>query len=374
MYVERKGGEEEALVPESDQEAYEAEFVKLREEGADEEPAPSHTPMSWTKLGFCSVVLAVLIAIPVSLYPPSELAKFWYGPLMGLASTIPSAGAPVAGGIVFFPILMLAGFSPSQAVAYAAATQMIGVGLFVPGSFIVYEAYAVFLHDILFWGTFSGGIGVSLTLFVFEYFFGDPEWYVLLIFTIVVVVLILSVVHDLNNPKGTMRRRPSAGSWREMMNNQEAENVGSNDVVPDNEKPHVPRSSILATGLAGGIITGFIGIGIEKMLYMLLTMHPERVEVDTTQAGVSCITVVGLVSAIAATYYFTVGLVPVCLWLVSLPGTWLGSLFGARLADQFGSRNVLVFFVVFLCLEVVYNVCVLTELPVFDSISSLNRR
>ena len=63
---------------------------------------------------------------------------------------------------------MLAGFSPSQAVAYAAATQMIGVGLFVPGSFIVYEAYAVFLHDILFWGTFSGGIGVSLTLFVFE--------------------------------------------------------------------------------------------------------------------------------------------------------------------------------------------------------------
>ena len=146
------------------------------------------------------------------------------------------------------------------------------------------------------------------------------------------------------------------------------------DVVPDNQKPHVPRESILAVGLLGGIITGFIGIGIEKMLYMLLTMHPERVEVDTTQAGVSCITVVGLVSAIAATYYFTVGLVPVCLWLVSLPGTWLGSLFGARLADQFGSRNVLVFFVVFLCLEVVYNVCVLTELPVFDSISSLNRR
>ena len=83
--------------------------------------------------------------------------------------------------------------------------------------------------------------------------------------------------------------------------------------------------------------------------------------------------VVGLVSAIAATYYFIVGLVPVCLWLVSLPGTWLGSLFGARLADSFGSRNVLIFFVAFLCLEVVYNVCVLTELPIFDSISSLNR-
>ena len=164
MYVERKGGEEEALVPEEEH----AEFVKLGDEGEPPEPEPTHTPMTWTKLAYCSALLALLITIPCVLYPPSELAKYWYGPLMGLASTIPSAGAPVAGGIVFFPILMLAGFSPSEAVAYAAATQMIGVGLFVPGSFIVYEAYAVFLHDILFWGTFSGGIGVSLTLFVFE--------------------------------------------------------------------------------------------------------------------------------------------------------------------------------------------------------------
>ena len=50
----------------------------------------------------------------------------------------------------------------------------------------------------------------------------------LLIFTIVVVVLIISVVHDLQNPRGTMRRRPSAGSWREMMDQADAA-----DVVPD---------------------------------------------------------------------------------------------------------------------------------------------
>ncbi|KAH8095590.1 hypothetical protein JL720_2901 [Aureococcus anophagefferens] len=155
MYVERKGGEEEALVPEEEH----AEFVKLRDEGEAPEPEPTHTPMTWTKLAYCSALLALLITIPCVLYPPSELAKYWY-------------------------------------------------------------------------------------------FFGDPEWYVLLIFTI----------------------------------------------VPDNQKPHVPRESILAVGLLGGIITGFIGIGIEKMLYMLLTMHPRRVEVDTTQAGVSCITVAGRVS------------------------------------------------------------------------------
>lgn len=274
------------------------EFLKLRESGGggaaresrDDTP-PGQRPMTWTKLFWCGLLLGVLIAIPCSLYSGSELLKYWYAPLMGLASTIPSAGAPVAGGIVFFPILMLAGFSPSQAVAYAAATQMLGVGVFVPGSFVVYEAYSVFLHDILFWGTFSGGVGVAATLFVFEYFFGDPEWYVLLVFTLVVVVLIISVVHDLRRPEGaTMRRRPSAGSWRQMVED------GAIDAVPDNERPHVPRAAILVVGFLGGIVTGFIGIGIEKMLYMLLTMHPRRVEVDTTQAGVSCITVAGRVS------------------------------------------------------------------------------
>lgn len=354
------------------------EFLKLRDggSGGTREPGgggdrtpPGQRPMTWTKLACCSLLLAVLIAIPAALYPPSELLKYWYAPLMGLASTIPSAGAPVAGGIVFFPILMLAGFSPSEAVAYAAATQMLGVGVFVPGSFLVYEAYSVFLHDILFWGTFAGGLGVSCTLFIFEMFFGDPEWWILLGFTIVVIVLIFSVVHDLTKPEGgVQRRRPSAGTWRAMVDEGEIAEV------PDNEKPHVPRSAILVTGFFGGIITGFIGIGIEKMLYMLLTMHPDRVEVETTQAGVSCITVVGLVSAVAATYYLSIGMVPMCLWLSSLPGTWLGSLFGARLAASFGSRNVLVFFVAFLCCEVVYNVCILTELPIFDSISSLNRR
>lgn len=370
MYVESKnamGTENEALVSCSESEGdHEAEFIKLKDagDGVTEEPV-GHTEMSYTKMLVCTAILGVLIAVPLSIYPWSEIIQYWYGPLMGLASTIPSAGAPVAGGIVFFPILMLAGFSPSQAVAYAAATQMIGVGVFVPGAFVAHGAMSVFLHDILFWGTFSGGLGISVTLFVFEFFLGDPEWWVLLIFTIVVIVLIVSVIHDLQNPRGTMRRRPSAGTFREM---QDQAGPGR----PDNEtKEHVPRHAVLVTGLLGGIITGFIGIGIEKMLYMLLTMHPQRVDVDTTQAGVSCITVVGLVSAVAATYYFIIGLVPTCLWLVSLPGTWLGSLFGARLADSFGSRNVLIFFVVFLSVEVVYNVCILTELPVFDSISSL---
>ena len=94
--------------------------AQLRDEGEAPEPEPTHTPMTWTKLAYCSALLALLITIPCVLYPPSELAKYWYGPLMGLASTIPSAGAPVAGGIVFFPILMLAGFSPS--VSYTHLT------------------------------------------------------------------------------------------------------------------------------------------------------------------------------------------------------------------------------------------------------------
>ena len=38
------------------------------------EPEPTHTPMTWTKLAYCSALLALLITIPCVLYPPSELA------------------------------------------------------------------------------------------------------------------------------------------------------------------------------------------------------------------------------------------------------------------------------------------------------------
>ena len=47
-----------------------------------------------------------------------------YVPLMGLcAAALPAAGAPVAGGIVFMPILTLNKICPRDAVAFAAAMQ-----------------------------------------------------------------------------------------------------------------------------------------------------------------------------------------------------------------------------------------------------------
>ena len=54
-------------------------------------------------------------------------------PLMGMiACAIPSGGAPVAGGVVFLPVLSLMGMEPHDGVAFAAATQMFGVGIFAP--------------------------------------------------------------------------------------------------------------------------------------------------------------------------------------------------------------------------------------------------
>lgn len=39
---------------------------------------------------------------------------------------------PVAGGVVFLPILIMKNIKAHEAVAFAAATQMIGVGIFAP--------------------------------------------------------------------------------------------------------------------------------------------------------------------------------------------------------------------------------------------------
>jgi hypothetical protein len=50
--------------------------------------------------------------------------------LLLLSSTSPTQ--PVAGGVVFLPILTMKHIEAHEAVAFAASTQMIGVGIFAP--------------------------------------------------------------------------------------------------------------------------------------------------------------------------------------------------------------------------------------------------
>ena len=115
-------------------------------------------------------LLPVLVAIPMVIYRHDlhSLLDLWYVPLMGIvAAAIPAAGAPVAGGIVFFPILTLNHICPQEAVAFAAATQLVGVGVFTPLNWLATDP-TVFdgFYDILNLALVPGIVGITVALIV----------------------------------------------------------------------------------------------------------------------------------------------------------------------------------------------------------------
>ena len=82
----------------------------------------------------CRAPLALALALlALARLGAARCAELWYAPLMGAAAaSLPSGGAPVAGGVVFFPLLRAAGVAPRSRVAFAACTQALGVGAFTP--------------------------------------------------------------------------------------------------------------------------------------------------------------------------------------------------------------------------------------------------
>ena len=114
--------------------------------------------------------------------------------------------------------------------------------------------------------------------------------------------------------------------------------------------------------LLGGMLTGYIGVAIEKVMFILITLNPL---VDIRSATVTSITVVGWVSALAFLMHAMspcdpnapqyIGAVPYHLWLLALPGILIGSVLGPTLNSAVGSRNIMLLFIAMLMLEILHN-------------------
>ena len=62
-----------------------------------------------------------------------SLTQHRYTPFLAIvAAAIPASGAPIAGGIIFIPVLQLDSLTLRNAIAFSSATQMLGVGVFAP--------------------------------------------------------------------------------------------------------------------------------------------------------------------------------------------------------------------------------------------------
>ena len=113
--------------------------------------------------------------------------------------------------------------------------------------------------------------------------------------------------------------------------------------------------SLAVIGLAGGVLVGVIGIGIEKFVFMYLTVV---CKVDTKAAGITSTMSVGFASAFSFLLLAIEGKVPYAFWLMGLPGILIGSTIGPWVNSVLGPRRLLLVFATLCVVEVAHNVLV----------------
>ena len=293
------------------------------------------------------VVFAVLCWLPFTIYTPSELLDMWGIPLMAVcAAAIPASGAPIAGGIIFLPVLRAYGVCPRDAVAFSAATQFFGCGIFSPLNWLVQDP-TVFLPDAVRVSFTPSAIGLVASLTMLKISGCNSDLYVMGIFGSFCLLLSLYVGHGLLRKSGLLKRLTKPSKL-------------------------TPAPLRFDAGLAcrwfvpcvlGGLLTGWIGVSIEKVLFVLLTRDGS---VDVRRATITSVSLVGWLSGVATLMHMLspcdpnapdyVGALPYGLWIVGLPGILMGSILGPRINQAVGSTNILIGFALMLLYEGSKNV------------------
>lgn len=356
----------------------------------------------WRKY-LAPATLVFTLILPVLIYRHEYISKFlvdtWYVPIMGIIGcTIPSGGAPVAGGVVFLPILTMKHIDAHEAVAFAASTQMIGVGIFAPMGWMSRDP------TVLMGSFLKPMFPFALAGLLFSYLVTplNKSDEVLLAFTLFVMCLAVYITRGLVHNKldvsqsgdeDTQKTPAGEESGPQTVENCVQEEKKESDiekagapteatgllsrenkdevVAPKQRGTKAERRSIVFTPklftiyavccFLGGMLCGWIGIGVEKVTFFLLTYFHD---VDVIAAGLSSITMTGWLSFFAFLLHalctpedegsgphfscalrdesnplgHVFGKVPYELWLSVLPGILIGSLVGPAVNAAVGPR------------------------------------
>ena len=281
--------------------------------------------------------MVLMCMIGVSAFA-GEWPNDWYVPLMAAcAAVIPSSGAPVAGGVVFMPVLHAHGTSPRDAVAFSALTQLVGCGVLTPLNWLAIDP-DVFDVPAIRASLIPASSGAIASLSVLRMRGCHADQIVALSFSLFCGALAAYCTWLLRRAVPT-GRSPAPEMARRL-----------------------PYPLFALACAAGGLLTGYIGVAIEKVIFVLLTLEGTCVR----RATLTSITVVGWVSAVAVAVHALspseptdpgyIGVLPVRLWLVALPGVMAGSMLGPYAHRILGTTPILLLFTIYLTFEFAHGV------------------
>jgi uncharacterized membrane protein YfcA len=287
--------------------------------------------------GVAAVVTVIwLIFFPV--FKEDFLKQFYYMPFLGIIAATVANTTPAAAGIVYFPILTRLSIDPLTAVQFNFIIQAYGMGL---GSFKWFLFNKkLFMIRVLPLCMLGGTIGfvTSMVFVPIE----KPE-ILTLIFNVIgfvfTQVIFLSILLRHSYPNLTIDLNPL------------------NVVI------------LFIFSFVGGIITGWIGFGIDTIFYFLLTFG---YRINPAMAIVTSISLMAGLSIVGTGLNFIFSSVPISLWYSAVPGvTFAGLFLAAYFAVRLGARNILILFAFLLTVDFMMAFWTQNTIPMSQTLKTI---
>ncbi len=246
------------------------------------------------------------------------LGKFYYMPFLGILGATVANTTPAAAGIIYFPILTRLHIAPLTAAQFNMMIQAYGMSLGTFRWFLLNKK--LFLFNMLPICLAAGFAGLVTSVFFLP--IEDPAL-LTLIFNCIAFgftqIIFFSIIFKRKYPNSSIK-------------------LNSRNIF------------ILAVfSFIGGMITGWIGFGIDTIFYFILTMI---YRINPAIAIVTSISLMASMSLVGTIFYAMMGPMPLSLWYSAIPGVTLAGLFlAAYFAVKIGPKNVLILFAAFLSID-----------------------
>ena len=246
------------------------------------------------------------------------LEQFYYMPFLGVIAATVANTTPAAAGSVYFPVLTRLQIDPLTAVQFSLVIQAYGMGL---GTFKWYLVNKkLFMFEVIPLCLFGGIIGIIISIVFVP--IANPELltltfnFVAFVFTQVIFFSIL---------------------FRHKFPNIRIDLNLCNMMI------------LFAFSILGGLVSGWIGFGIDTMFYFILTFI---FRINPAIAIVTSISLMAALSIVGTVLNVVVNQVPLALFYSAVPGVTIAGLFLASyLAVKIGARNILILFAFLLSVD-----------------------
>eukprot|EP01038_Epipyxis_sp_PR26KG_P004545 gene4545-6416_t len=241
-------------------------------------------------------LLILLIIQPFLFFELNDLKYAWVTSIFGLlACCLPSGGAPIAGGIIFIPALSILGLTPKQSVAFCSLSQAFGCGICAPMNWYAKDP-GIIIRSSLIYTLPAGVFGLLISLFILPINEAEVQYYFSGFCLFLIITVIYGLMHDL-----TSQDQPVKFNFKSAL-------------------------FYITGSFIGGMIAGWIGIGIEKIYFLLATSYHKA---ELRRATVTAISIVGWLSMVSAyCHLFLLHDVPIVYVFCAFPGILIGSIIG----------------------------------------------